>query len=101
MGNDLDQTQVMVFHSWIAEYAKVGSVRNVGGRTELRFQQPLSHAPVGQWNKAGGWRYLIINNREVLDQEGEVVCTQQGNTATLSYIPQLAWRMLLLFLQFL
>ena len=85
--NNLDQTQVMVFHSWIAEYAKVGSVRNVGGRTELRFQQPLSHAPVGQWNKAGGWRYLIINNREVLDQEGEMVCTQQGNTATLSYIP--------------
>ena len=58
--NDLDQTQVMVFHSWIAEYAKVGSVRNVGGRTELRFQQPLSHAPVGQWNKAGGWRLPVL-----------------------------------------
>ena len=84
---DLDQTQVMVFHSWIAEYAKVASVRNVGGRTELKFQQPLSHAPVGQWNKAGDWRFQIINNRAVLDQEGEVVCTQQGGVATISYIP--------------
>ena len=85
--DDLDQTQVMVFHSWIAEYTKVASVRNVGGRTELKFQQPLSHAPVGQWNKAGDWRFLILNNREVLDQEGEMVCTEQGGTVTLSYIP--------------
>ena len=39
----LDQTMVLVFHSWIAEYAVVGSIS--GDR--VSFQQPLSHAPIG------------------------------------------------------
>ena len=84
---DLGQTKVMVFHSWIAEYVRVKEVKEVGGRQEVRFQTPLSHAPVGQWNKAGNWRFLVINNRAVLDQEGEVVCTEAGAEATVSYIP--------------
>ena len=48
--SNLDQTRVLVFHSWIAEFATVGSIS--GDR--LMFQQPLSHAPVG--------KALIVNN---------------------------------------
>lgn len=42
--SNLDQTRVLVFHSWIAEFATVGSIS--GDR--VTFQQPLSHAPVGE-----------------------------------------------------
>jgi hypothetical protein len=84
---DLQDTQVVIFHSWVAEYAKVANITMVGGRQEIRFQEPLKHDPVGQWVKAGGWRFLILNNRAVLDQEGEVVCVQEGEQARVSYIP--------------
>ena len=40
----LDQTRVLVFHSWIAEYATVGSISG----DEVFFQEPLSHAPIGK-----------------------------------------------------
>lgn len=83
----LDQTKIMIFHSWINEYAKVGSVSTVGGRKEVRFQSPLKHEPVGQYPKSGNWRFLVLNNRAVLDQEGEVVCVQEGDQAMVSYIP--------------
>ena len=84
---DLDQTKVLVFHSWIAEYAKVARVSTSGGRQEVRFQSPLRHEAAGQYPKAGGWRFLVLNNLAVLDQEGEVVCVQAGDKATVSYIP--------------
>ena len=73
---DLNQTQVLVFHSWINEYARVGSVSAEGGRNKVMFQEPLNHAPVGTWIKSGALRYLVINNRAVLDMPGEYVCTQ-------------------------
>lgn len=57
-------------------------------RKELRFQKPLKHDPVGRWVKSGDWRFLVLNNRALLDQEGEVVCTNiNENEATVSYIP--------------
>ena len=83
----LDQTKVLVYHSWIAEYAKVANVSTVGGRQEVRFQKPLVHAPVGNFISSGGWRFQVVNNKAVLDQEGEVVCTQEGNQAAVSFIP--------------
>ena len=43
---------------------------------QVLFQEPLSHAPVGTWIKSGGLRYLVVNNRAVLDVPGEFVCTQ-------------------------
>ena len=67
----LDQTQVLIFHSWIAEYAKVKSVIDLGdGRKKLMFQKNLKHAPIGQWNKAGGWRFILLNNLALLDVPG-------------------------------
>ena len=48
--NHLDQTKVLIFHSWIAEYAKVGHiVQGSDGRDKLMFQTPLKHAPIGQY----------------------------------------------------
>ena len=85
--SNLDQTKVLVYHSWIAEYARVANVSEIGGRQEVRFQDPLIHAPVGNFISSGGWRFQVLNNRAVLDQEGEVVCTQKGDQATVSYIP--------------
>ena len=66
----------MFFHSWINEYARVKSVSSDGGRTKVMFQEPLSHAAVGVWIQSGGLRYLVLNNRAVLDMPGEYVCTQ-------------------------
>ena len=72
----LDQTQVLIFHSWIAEYAKVKSVIDLGdGRKKLMFQKNLKHAPIGQWNKAGGWRFILLNNLALLDVPG-ISCKQ-------------------------
>ena len=42
------------------------------------FQEPLSHAAVGTWIRSGALRYLVVNNRAVLDAPGEYVCTQEG-----------------------
>ena len=85
---DLNQTQVLVFHSWINEYARVGSVVDTeGGRRKVVFQEPLGHAPVGEWISSGELRYLLLNNRALLDQPGEFVCSQQGGRARLAMIP--------------
>ena len=48
----------------------------VGERNKVLFQEPLSHAAVGTWIKSGALRYLVVNNRAVLDMPGEFVCTQ-------------------------
>ena len=58
----LDQTEVLIFHSWIAERAKIGSVTNLGnGLKRLMFKEPLKHDPVGKWRKPSGWRFLVYN----------------------------------------
>ena len=74
--DDIGQTQILFFHSWINEYVRVQSVSSDGGRTKVMFQEPLSHAAVGVWIQSGGLRYLVLNNRAVLDLPGEYVCTE-------------------------
>ena len=46
---------------------------------QVLFQEPLNHAAVGTWIKSGALRYLVVNNRAVLDMPGEFVCTQVSN----------------------
>ena len=83
----LDQTRVLVFHSWIAEYATVGNITVENGESKVFFKEPLVHAPVGNYVKPGGWRYIIYNNKAVLDIPGEYVCIDNGDgSSTLSYI---------------
>ena len=84
----LDQTQVLIFHAWIAEYVKVANVTDLGdGRKKLMFQEPLKHASVGGWVKSGGWRFLLFNNPKLLDAPGEYVCVEDNGEAIFSYIP--------------
>ena len=67
----LEQTQVLIFHAWIAEYVKIANVTDLGdGRKKLMFQEPLQHASVGEWVKSGGWRFLLLNNLALLDAPG-------------------------------
>ena len=37
--------------------SRVANVTVDGGRNKVLFQEPLSHAPVGQWIKSGDLRY--------------------------------------------
>ena len=37
--NDLNQTQVLIFHAWVAEYAKIGRIiQGTDGRKRVMFQ---------------------------------------------------------------
>ena len=84
----LDQTRVLIFHSWIAEYATVGNITQENGISKVYFKEPLASAPIGDYVKTGGWRYIIYNNKAVLDMPGEYVCTDNGEgISTISYIP--------------
>ena len=88
----LDQTRVLVFHSWIAEYATIGNITVVGTLgsnqvSKVYFKEPLEHAPVGQYVRTGDWRYIIYNNKAILDMPGEYVCIDNGDgSSTFSYI---------------
>ena len=65
---NLDQTQILIFHSFVAEYAKVANITDNGdGRKKLLFQEPLKHDPIGTWNIPSGWRFLPFNNIALLD----------------------------------
>ena len=45
----LDQTQVLIFHSWIAEYAKIANIEDLDdGTKKVKFQSPLKHAAIGK-----------------------------------------------------
>ena len=84
----LDQTRVLVFHSWVAEYAWVGNITEEDGESKVFFQEPLQHAPIGKYVKSGGWRFLVFNNLALLDMPGEYVCNQiDDSLAQFSYIP--------------
>ena len=75
---------MLVFHSWIAEYA---TVNNVTGN-KVYFKEPLRHVPIGTYVPSSGWRFLIFNNMALLDMPGEYVCNDLGNgSAQFSYIP--------------
>ena len=67
--------------------SRVANVTREGGRTKVMFQEPLGHAPVGTWITSGDLRYLVTNNRALLDQPGEFVCLQRGEKAELAWIP--------------
>ena len=85
---DLDQTRVLLFHAWIAEYANIRRiVEETDGRKRVMFQAPLEHAPIGEWAAAGGWRFLIFNNRALLDSPGESVCVEKDGEVEVSFIP--------------
>ena len=82
--NFIDQTEIIVFHSWVAERAKIANISH----NKVMFQAPLKHAAIGDWMISGNWRYLIINNLAVLDMPGEYVCNDLGNgKAKFSFIP--------------
>ena len=58
----LDQTRVLIFHSWIAEWTEIGSVTTLdNGYKKIMFDPPLQHGTVGQYNKPSGWRFLLFN----------------------------------------
>ena len=84
---DLDQTQILYFHSWVNEYARVANVTLENERHKVIFQEPLAHAAVGTWIRSGDLRYIVVNNLAVLDTPGEFVCVQAGNVSTVSWIP--------------
>ena len=84
---DLDQTQILYFHSWVNEYARVANVTLENERHKVIFQEPLAHAAVGTWIRSGDLRYIVVNNLAVLDIPGEFVCVQTGNVSTVSWIP--------------
>ena len=85
---NLEQTRVLVFHSWIAEYATIGNITLENGQSKVFFEEPLQHEPVGTYVASSGWRFLIFNNLALLDMPGEYVCIDLGGEqAQFSYIP--------------
>ena len=83
----LEQTEILIFHSWIAEYVKIDKIVVQDGKRKVMFQKPLKHAPVGTHVVPSGWRFLIFNNIALLDTPGEYVCVEDSGIAHLSYIP--------------
>ena len=86
----LNQTEILVFHSWIAEYAKIANISVENGKKRVMFQNPLKHAAVGTQVKPSGWRFLLFNNLALLDNPGEYVCVEEGEMAKFSYIPPIS-----------
>ena len=71
----LNQTQILIFHSWIAEYVNVDSItQDSDGRNIVMFQNGLKHGPTGKFAVAGNYRYLIFNNKALLDNPGGGIC---------------------------
>ena len=75
----LEQTRVIVFHSWIAEYANIGNITVENGQSKVFFKEPLQHVPIGTYVPSSGWRFLIFNNLALLDMPGEYVCVDLGD----------------------
>ena len=93
---DLDQTKVLVMHSWIAEYATISDIvkKPDSKLWEVKFKAALKHAKIGEWAKSGGWRYVFLNNVEFLDAVGEYVCVERDNSVEFTYIYPLRTRCL-------
>ena len=85
---DLDQTKVLVMHSWIAEYATISDIVEKPNSKlwEVKLKAALKHAKIGEWAKSGGWRYVFMNNVEFLDAVGEYVCVERDDSAEFTYI---------------
>ena len=83
----LEQTRILIFHSWIAEYAKIDKIIEENGQKKVMFHEPLKHAPVGDQVRPSGWRFLLFNNIALLDVPGEYVCVENEGMAKFSFIP--------------
>lgn len=44
---DLEQTKILVFQSWIAEYAKIANITQHGNDWIVIFEEPLKADPIG------------------------------------------------------
>ena len=86
--NYINQTRVLIFHSWIAEYSQVSEITtDLDGRNVVKFQNSLKHAPTGKFAISGHYRYQIFNNKALLDTPGESVCVKTDQGIEVSYIP--------------
>ena len=86
--NYVNQTRVLIFHSWIAEYGQVSDITtDLDGRNVVKFQNSLKHAPTGKFAISGNYRYQIFNNKAILDTPGESVCVKTDQGIEVSYIP--------------
>ena len=86
--DQLNETRVLIFHQWQAEYAKIQSIRRDGNDWKITFQDKLQLSSVGQWPKSGAWRFIWFNNIDFLDAPGEYICVQKnGGKAELTMIP--------------
>ena len=86
--NYINQTRVLIFHSWIAEYSQVSEITTaLDGRNVVKFQNSLKHAPTGKFAISGHYRYQIFNNKAILDRPGESVCVKTDQGIEVSYIP--------------
>ena len=79
--------EILAYHFWIAEYAKVESIQTVNGKKNVLFKEPLTHAPVGQKIKSGDLRFVVLNNLAVLDMPGEYVCVEDAPAQPSLFIP--------------
>ena len=53
----VNQTRVLIFHSWIAEYAKLSEITtDSDSRNIVIFQNSLKHAPTGKFAISGHYR---------------------------------------------
>ena len=84
----LNETEVIIYHSWIAEIAKVAYLSHEDSRDEVHFQEPLKHTEIGTYPTASAFRFIILNNRALLDYPGEYICRQIDDfLAEISFIP--------------
>ena len=83
----LNQTKILVYRSWIAEYAQVAKIWIENGKNKVMFQEPLKHAAIGEWIASGDLRYIFLNNLALLDVPGEFVCVHDGVESEFSFSP--------------
>ena len=85
---NLNETEVIIYHSWIAEIVKVAYLSHENSRNEVHFQEPLKHTEIGTYPTAGAFRFIILNNKALLDYPGEYICQQIDDFLTeVSFIP--------------
>ena len=85
----LEQTKVLIYHAGKAELQAIGNITEENGEKKVFFASPLDEAPIGDKPASSGWRFLIFNNKALLDTQGEYVCIEleDGITSQFSYIP--------------
>ena len=74
---DLENVSVLVFHAWTADWARLASVED--SNLTVRFRDEML-TNVGDFAEQGGYRFLIDNVREGLDEPGEWYWDAAGAT---------------------